>query len=157
MQRKYYQWTDDELSLLTRLYPTADKRFLIANLRNRKWSAIQKKAQKLELAREIEKYNDMSELLKETVEAYYWLGFLMADGSFTKNRISLAISGDDLDHLKRLENLSSPQIRFPKSATITTASNVLTAQSLERFEKNLIYIIIKRTTPVRFQEYQIQI
>ena len=43
----------------------------------------------------------MSELLKETVEAYYWLGFLMADGSFTKNRISLAISGDDLDHLKR--------------------------------------------------------
>lgn len=44
-------------------------------------------------------YSDLSVLLKETPEAYYWIGFLLADGSFNKHRISLGLSIKDKVHL----------------------------------------------------------
>lgn len=47
---------------------------------------------------------DVSYLLDETPEAYYWMGFLMADGSFTANRLSLTLSMQDEGHVRKFAN-----------------------------------------------------
>ena len=49
------------------------------------------------------KQNKLSNLLDNSPESYYWLGFLLADGHFSdKNRVVLSISRKDRDHLKNL-------------------------------------------------------
>ncbi len=102
--RTYFNWTPEELAFLRENYSTADKRLLISKLRNRKWLAINKKAENLGLSRTIAKYNDLSALCQETAEAYYWLGFLLADGSFTDRQIQIAVAEKDLAHLRGFQN-----------------------------------------------------
>jgi hypothetical protein len=65
--------------------------------------AILKKANVLGIPRitqGMRKKADVSILLHDNPISYYWLGFLMADGSFTDRRIHLGVAGKDLDHLK---------------------------------------------------------
>lgn len=42
---------------------------------------------------------NLENLLSESLEAYYWIGFLLADASICRNRISLCISEIDSDHI----------------------------------------------------------
>lgn len=44
---------------------------------------------------------DLSALLNETPEAYYWIGFLLADGSFIDGRIKFHLKLDDSEQVKR--------------------------------------------------------
>ena len=48
-----------------------------------------------------ERYGDLSILLDDTNEAFYWIGFLLADGSFSEYRLKIGISGHDIEHLKK--------------------------------------------------------
>ena len=44
----------------------------------------------------------MQRLLEESNEAYYWIGFLLADGSFGKTeRLSLKLASKDDDHVRK--------------------------------------------------------
>ena len=47
----------------------------------------------------INRVGDLSVLLEDSLETYYWIGFLLADGSFTNNRLELTLSNNDADHL----------------------------------------------------------
>lgn len=51
----------------------------------------------------IPKYS-LDNLLNDSLEAYYWLGFILTDGSFYKNRFEFALKADDL---KQVQNLAS--------------------------------------------------
>lgn len=44
---------------------------------------------------------NLEKLLEDTPEAFYWMGFLLADGSFSNNRLKLALCHKDKDHLLR--------------------------------------------------------
>lgn len=46
----------------------------------------------------------LENLLQETLEAYYWCGFIAADGTFNHStmRFKIALSNKDLEHLKKL-------------------------------------------------------
>lgn len=47
-------------------------------------------------------FSKLSRLLDESLQSYYWLGFLMADGHFSKgNRLKVALSVKDRDHLEK--------------------------------------------------------
>lgn len=67
----------------------------------RNWSSIQQKAFKLGLKREIIRDSDLSPLLNENCETYYWIGFLMADGHFSSCSIQINLAEKDLGHLKK--------------------------------------------------------
>lgn len=45
-------------------------------------------------------------LLNESLETYYWLGFIMADGHFNTNlyNVSISLHNKDKDHLVKLQN-----------------------------------------------------
>lgn len=47
--------------------------------------------------------NKLKKLLEDTPEKWYWLGFLMADGHFSKsNRLRVKLAIKDLEHIKTL-------------------------------------------------------
>lgn len=45
--------------------------------------------------------NNLSILLEDTPETYYWIGFLLADGHFDEKRIVVGLAEHDRDHLER--------------------------------------------------------
>ena len=45
--------------------------------------------------------NDLTVLLEETPETYYWMGFLLADGHFDEKRIIVGLAEHDRDHLEK--------------------------------------------------------
>lgn len=110
----YYHWTKDEENYLIANYYSEDKLKLISNLKGRCWGAIVRRAKLLGVNRKIDKRNSLSNLLQETPEAYYWIGFLMADGHFSDRRISLAIAVSDIEHLKKYQSFigSTNKISF---------------------------------------------
>ena len=97
----YHYWTKDEEDYLISNYYSEDKLRLISNLKGRRWGSIIRRAKLLGISRKIDKRNAISNLLQETPEAYYWVGFLMADGHFSDRQIRLAISAQDIEHLKK--------------------------------------------------------
>lgn len=44
----------------------------------------------------------LEKLLDESNEAYYWMGFILADGCLSNNRLSITLSEKDSIHLQRL-------------------------------------------------------
>jgi len=44
----------------------------------------------------------LDNLLNQTKESYYWLGFILADGSFYKNRFEFTLKASDLNQIKKL-------------------------------------------------------
>ena len=44
---------------------------------------------------------ELGNLLTDTCDAFYWAGFLMADGTTTKSRISLVLAKKDYGHLRK--------------------------------------------------------
>lgn len=92
-------WSNEEINFLKENYRSLDKEQLIKHL-NRTWSSIQNKAHLLSIEREANGC-EIKNLINKTNEAYYWLGFIMADGHFSKtNRIQINLSTKDLEHLK---------------------------------------------------------
>ena len=59
---------------------------------------------------------DLSVLMEETPKAYYWMGFLLADGHFSKrNLIKVTLASKDKDYLKCLQEfLSIPNMQTEK-------------------------------------------
>ena len=52
--------------------------------------------------------SDLSVLLNDNYITYYWIGFIMADGSISdSNRLRVAIHKKDIDHLIKLKNFLS--------------------------------------------------
>lgn len=103
-KRIYLHWTNNELEYLTKNYGKLPQETVIENLQNRNWLAISKKAQVLGLKHPDfgKKKADISVLLHENPITYYWLGFLLADGTFTDRRIGIGVADIDLLHLKKL-------------------------------------------------------
>ena len=59
---------------------------------------------------------DMTSLLENSRESFYWLGFLMADGHFSdKNRLQIMISIKDELHLDKLKTFLKVEIKTYKS------------------------------------------
>lgn len=97
-------WTKQDEQLLIDNYPLKSKEELCALFPTRSWSGIKQWAcgrlglTKLITART--KNGNVGRLLEETPEAYYWMGFLLADGSFDKDgRVNLTLSEKDSEQV----------------------------------------------------------
>lgn len=93
-------WDDESVSYLIKNYEKTEKSVIEKEL-NRTWSSIQNKAFLLKLKREIANAN-ASNLINGSYEAFYWLGFIMADGHFNSNKqLQINLAKKDLNHLKK--------------------------------------------------------
>jgi len=102
----YKEWTDGEIDLVRRYYRTVSFADLIRMLPNHPKASIKKVASSLRLRRQSKGMDlimaDLSVLMGDSVETMYWLGFLLADGHFSKqNRLRLLVATKDKGHLQR--------------------------------------------------------
>lgn len=102
-------WTDDEIAQLIIIYSDSSKEELNKIFLNKKYSEVVRTANNLGLKKNgYRKGNsDFRFLLEETNIAYYWMGFLFADGhfNFKSGNIVLCSNPVDLDHLCIFGNL----------------------------------------------------
>ena len=94
-------WTTKELQILSSEYTKASKQELLILFPTNKYSTIVNKANKLKLYREIEGQK-LIKLLDGSLISCYWLGFILADGSLTKNQLRITLAEKDLEHLQKL-------------------------------------------------------
>jgi len=62
----------------------------------------------------IERYGDLSKLLEDTYESFYWIGFLLADGTFSDIRLGFGLSIHDKEHFEKFAKF----IRYKKNVHI---------------------------------------
>lgn len=103
------KWTELENKTLEKIYANYSNKCIIENLPNRSWEAIKIQASKRGIVRSFDaegnnsKLADITLLLEDNYNSYYWIGFLLADGHFYKNkkRFTLTLSIKDLDHVRK--------------------------------------------------------
>jgi hypothetical protein len=96
-------------------------------------------------------YSDLTPLLETNPEAFYWIGFIMADGWFDhkRNAVSLCMSSVDLEQLNKYAEFVGAKTYYdPPSKTkglcfdsktkemyrVRAASSIIIPQLIERFE-----------------------
>lgn len=70
---------------------------------------------------------DLSTLLLDTPEAFYWIGFLLADGSFHDNRLKLGLSIKDSEHVYKFASF----INYTGAIDITDKSISIACKDVE--------------------------
>lgn len=106
-------WTAKEIKLLKKMWDMDSKNDILKAFPDRSYLSLKGKAQHLKIHKNksILSHNKLSILLEERNEIYYWLGFLMADGHFSKlNDVKLTVAKKDLNHLKKFANLINANI-----------------------------------------------
>jgi hypothetical protein len=100
--RIYLPWSQEELDFLKVNYGVAPVKEICRKLQGRNWKSICKKASVIRVRHPGfgAKKSDLSVLLKNDPVSYYWIGFLLADGSFSDRRIHVGVAKKDLQHLK---------------------------------------------------------
>jgi hypothetical protein len=98
------RYTEEEILFLKENYPKLSKKEILKKI-NRTWVSIQKKMFLLNIKRlvyESKNNNKFKKLLDNNVESFYWLGFLIADGHFNKNKfITINLSKKDINHINK--------------------------------------------------------
>jgi len=113
------RWTIEEERVLQRDYVYASPDSLLLLIPGRTWDSIKIHALSLNLKKtnQHRKQSDLSILLDNTPQSYYWMGFLLADGHFSETRVSLGLSKKDYHHVKAFANfIKAKQIRKSPTA-----------------------------------------
>ncbi len=94
------KWSDLENKILITNYQL-NKKDILNLLPNRSPSAINIQASKLSLKKERNEYRNskLDVLLEESHLSYYWVGFILADGSIVKNRLKVHLANKDSQHV----------------------------------------------------------
>lgn len=101
---KFERWTDEEIALLKLKYENTYKSELLEIFPKRQGWEINNMASKLNIKknRDFVIMAKVGNLLKDSPESLYWMGFLLADGHFSKtNRLELSIATKDKNHLEK--------------------------------------------------------
>jgi hypothetical protein len=97
-------WSTEEIDIIKNEYAFHSLDYICNRIPNRTRKAITIKACYLNIKQSENYYrqNDCSELLKENPVSGYWLGFLLADGHFSKDcRIQLRLANKDKNHIEK--------------------------------------------------------
>jgi len=108
------KWTDKEDQILKEYYPQKSKDDILLALPDRSWNAIWNRAKIIGVKRLIEsrRRSHLENLLSGSSEAYYWIGFLIADGYFKSNGvIGLEVSAKDKLHIDKYANFIDGKVK----------------------------------------------
>jgi hypothetical protein len=99
------RWSEEKIKILREKYPTGNLKELAEEF-GINYTALKTKARVLGISSiKRNKRFKLEKLFENTPEAYYWQGFLMADGYISKNgRLGLALAKKDKEHLEKFKN-----------------------------------------------------
>lgn len=97
------QWTQEEDDILSKNYQLTKKE-IVKLLPNRTSAAINIRASKLGLKKIRNEYcqSKLDILLEDTFESFYWIGFILADGSIVGNRLKITLAKKDERHVDQV-------------------------------------------------------
>lgn len=113
-------WNEAEKQIIKEKYGCSSQEELMGYLPGRTWSAIKVQAASLNVKSDHCRLGsaDLTWLLEDTYLTYYWMGFLMADGHFSKEgTIYVALSKTDKKHLEKLAKLCNVKNLYCKKDT----------------------------------------
>jgi len=129
------KYTEEEDSIIINNYEYCNKNAILELLPGRNWMSIYNRAFKLNIKRSIYKQN-LLPLLDKTAITYYWLGFLISDGHFSKNNVlHININKLDLKHLCtfcEFLNLDRDRIKIKNNIIRLSISDVKTIPVLKQ-------------------------
>jgi len=82
--------------------------------------------------RESIKVSDLSILLEEKLESYYWIGYLMADGHF-QNRGQIALVSIDIEHLEKFTGFVKYEGERKNKGNISLMDKVVVKRLMNKF------------------------
>lgn len=99
-------WTQGKIDKLVEMYPLGNMNTILdyfgIDKTNRSILYIAAKKYGIKRARSIQSKCDLSPLLNDSLEAFYWMGFLLADGCFLKGALLVKLAEKDEKHLELL-------------------------------------------------------
>ena len=83
--------------------------------------------------------NSLNKLLEDTPEAYYWIGYLLADGHFYTDKIKFTQNGEDKLSVEKFKNYvnGSCEVKYDKildSAIFSVMSKDIVPQIMRKFD-----------------------
>lgn len=123
--KKQKYWEKWEIDYLKDNYSNSCMDGILEQLSDRTKSSITNKAYLLGLDNRSSKLANLNKLLDESNETYYWMGFLLADGHFSKSgQIQINLSEKDLEHLKKFSTFVEYKKELNKGSLYISDNNV---------------------------------
>lgn len=97
--------------------------------------------------------NNIDSLLNETLESFYWLGFIIADGSFYDNTFELNISKKDTEHLELFKQFLNSGKIIEKPSTNSVRLLIHDRHSVQKVIKKFGFIENKTYNPLNFDTF----
>jgi hypothetical protein len=153
------KWSKPDIKKLKKHFFNMTKKQLLNLFQNRTWVAIETKASRCGIKRDFSKTNvrnknvckyGLQPLLGENPIAYYWNGFIMADGSILRrNRgfhslnysLSLELSVKDLDHIKKFSKFVNANIML---RTVNAYKKNTKVARVQKNDNNTIPLLINK-------------
>jgi hypothetical protein len=138
-KRKCLKWTEGEIDIIVKNYKNMVKETLLNLLPNRNWDSIKLKSATLNLNRSYDfiRKSNMSNLINDNLESFYWIGFILADGHIHDNsRIKICLSIKDIEHLEkfRVYTESSDLIIMDKMCLSSLQNKEVCPKICEKFD-----------------------
>lgn len=130
-------WTEEEKDILKANYPRLNCKQMMDLLPGRTYKQIRGQVGWSKLSARKPKMNNCERLNEETHEAYYWLGLLMADGSFDNGRINLCLNQTDVDHMEKFR-------KFIESTNVITKSKTDNCLKTSAMDKKAVEKITQK-------------
>lgn len=111
--RHSFDWTTERRILLKQLWPQASWKRLEKEFPTVKRHALGEMARRLGANREVEgqRKGTLQPLLEDSPEAWYWIGFIAADGWISKDgQVVVTISEKDKNHLKKFAKFLQTEV-----------------------------------------------
>lgn len=135
-----YAWNDEKDQKLKFLWENAKSRKEICHsFPNYSWNCLRKRAEFLKLKTNVirNRFGDLSNLLNDSLESYYWMGFVAADGwiNHKTGQLVMQLSNKDKDHLQLFANFLNTSVKdVPRNMSrVTVQDKILAPQIINKF------------------------
>ena len=146
----YQQWSEEEVDRLMEKYPVVHGEDLWKLFPNRTRASVNLKAYNSGFrkkdsgwriipvrGRSCKYLGCLEKLIKPCSTSYYWMGFLIADGHFGNNFVTISLSSKDELHLKKLADFLGCHIRVRKNIAVLKIRDKNAVQLIkEKFNLN---------------------
>jgi hypothetical protein len=111
-----YKWTTERITKLGEMYNSHTRENILKEFYPASWAAIMHKAKSCKFTRKSkvwQRKGNLSPLLEETLNSYYWMGFIAADGCLYENgMLKITLSIKDKEHLLKLAKLLDTNVKI---------------------------------------------
>lgn len=103
-----------DINKFKEMYPVSNMEEILSffNLSRKQVHQLAFKLKVKRLTRDNRSERDLSPLLGDDLQSFYWIGFILADGSVYRTYLSIKIQCTDIDFLKEFSRLTKSKISF---------------------------------------------